>query len=426
MNMQVRCWFTVLLAILGCSAFALAADQCLLCHQMLEGKLKTPTDTWAEDIHGQKGLTCAACHGGDANTDDMMKAMSRAAGFVGKPARSRIPRLCARCHSDGAFMREYNPSLRTDQLAQYRTSVHGKRLAAGDTKAAVCSDCHSVHEIRPASNPLSTVHPLKVAETCARCHVNGEYMKAYKIPTDQFAGYQASAHYAAMANRGDLSAPTCSTCHGNHGAAPPGVASVENVCSTCHVFQAQLFDESPHKKAFAAMNLAACIACHSNHRIVPPTDAMLGTGPGSICLNCHVEGDAGYAKAAQMSQSIAELEKALANSDAILDRAERSGMEVSQPKLEQGEARENLIKARVNIHSFDPAKVAEVVAAGKKLAAKTYRAGREALRERDFRRKGLAISLITILVVLFGLRMKLRSIEARQAAQADEANKDSL
>ncbi len=424
MNMRVRRWFTILVGILGCSAFALAADQCLVCHEALEDKLKAPTDTWAEDIHGQKGLACAACHGGDSNTDDMMKAMSRAAGFVGKPARSRIPQLCSRCHSDGAFMRKYNPSLRTDQLAQYRTSVHGKRLASGDTKVAVCTDCHSAHDTRPASNPLSTVHALKVAETCGRCHARADYMKPYKIPTDQFAGYQASVHYAAMANRGDLSAPTCSTCHGNHGAAPPGVASVENVCSTCHVFQAQLFDESPHKKAFAAMNLAACIACHSNHRIVPPTDAMLGTGPGSICLNCHAEGDAGYAKAARMSQSIASLEKALADSDAILDRAERSGMEVSQPKLEQGEARENLIKARVNIHSFDPARVAEVVAAGKKLAEKTYRAGREALRERDFRRKGLAISLITILVVLFGLRMKLRSIEARQATPADETKEN--
>jgi hypothetical protein len=63
--------------------------------------------------------------------------------------------------------------------------------------------------------------------------------------------------------------------------------------------------------------------------------------------------------------------------------------------------------------------------AGKDVAAKTYQAGLAALRERDFRRKGLAISLITILVVLFGLRMKLRSIEARQAAEAEQEKKSS-
>ena len=422
MSMGMKRWFWLMAVILAGSGLAWAADQCLVCHQMLEDRLKTPTDTWTADIHGQKGLTCAACHGGDAASEDMMKAMSPAAGFVGKPTRSQIPRLCARCHSDGAYMRRYNPSLRTDQLAQYHTSVHGKRLAAGDTKVAICSDCHSIHGIRPASDPLSTVHPLKVAETCSRCHANAAYMKPYKIPTDQFAGYQASVHYSAMVNRGDLSAPTCSTCHGNHGAAPPGVASVENVCSTCHVFQAQLFDESPHKKAFAAMNMAPCITCHSNHRIVAPTDAMLGTGEGSICLNCHAEGDAGYAKAGQMAKTIADLDKSLADSDAILDRAERSGMEVSQAKLEQVQARENLIKARVNIHSFDPAKVAEVATAGGKIAEKTYQAGVAALRERDYRRKGLAVSLITILVVLYGLRKKLRSIEKRQATPA---NKDS-
>ena len=67
----------------------------------------------------------------------------------------QIPELCGHCHSDGAFMRKYNPSLRTDQLAQYKTSVHGKRLLQGDTKVAVCIDCHGVHDLRPASDPRS-------------------------------------------------------------------------------------------------------------------------------------------------------------------------------------------------------------------------------------------------------------------------------
>ncbi len=77
-----------------------------------------------------------------------MDAMSKAAGFRGKIQRNQIPELCGHCHSDGAFMRKYNPSLRTDQLAQYKTSVHGKRLLQGDTKVAVCIDCHGVHDLR--------------------------------------------------------------------------------------------------------------------------------------------------------------------------------------------------------------------------------------------------------------------------------------
>ena len=57
----------------------------------------------------------------------------------------------------------------------------------------------------------------------------------------QFADYQKSVHYAALTKGNDLSAPTCNDCHGNHGAAPPGVGSVANVCGTCHAVFAQKF-----------------------------------------------------------------------------------------------------------------------------------------------------------------------------------------
>jgi predicted CXXCH cytochrome family protein len=237
-------------------------------------------------------------------------------------------------------------------------------------------------------------------------------MKGYSIPTDQFAGYSASVHHQALAVRGDLSAPTCTTCHGNHGAAPPGLASVEFVCATCHVFQAQLFDTSPHKSAFAAMGMGACVTCHSNHRITPPSDAMLGTGKDSVCLNCHSPGDAGYAGAEKMSRLLQQLQDAIARSDEVLGRAERSGMEVSQAKLEHAQARDALTKARVTIHTFDPARVETDIQSGMKVTEKTYRAGVAALEERDYRRLGLGVSLITIVIVLVGLRLYIRKIEA--------------
>ena len=181
----------------------------------------------------------------------------------------KFPQLCGSCHSDPAYIRQFNPSLRTDQLSQYRTSVHGKRLALGDTKVAVCTDCHSVHDLRAPTDSQSTVNPVNVANTCARCHADASYMAEYKIPTNQFAEYGKSVHHEALVVRGDLSAPTCTTCHGNHGATPPGFASVANVCSTCHVFQAQLFDSSPHKEAFSSAGLPGCVTCHSNHGITP-------------------------------------------------------------------------------------------------------------------------------------------------------------
>jgi hypothetical protein len=391
-------------------ARAQQANTCLDCHSALDPPLQVTPEQFAQDIHAQKGLTCAACHGGDPTKADM-DAMSKAAGFRGKPARRDIPALCGKCHSDAAYIRQFNPSLRTDQYAQYLTSVHGKRLAKGDTKVAVCIDCHGVHGIRPASDTRSKVHPTNVAETCARCHADAAYMKGYGIPTDQYANYKASVHHEALAVRGDLSAPTCTTCHGNHGAAPPGVATVQNVCATCHVFQAQLFEKSPHEAAFQAASLPGCVTCHSNHRIVHPTDAFLGTGKQSICTNCHTQGDAGYQAADEFQQQIAKLQSAVQSSDAILNRAESAGMEVGEARLEQDQARDALTKARVTIHEFNPQALERGVAAGLKITDTTYKAGQAALAERDYRRKGLGVSLFFIIVVVIGLWLYIRYIE---------------
>ena len=199
----------MLLVPLG-AARAQTMNTCIDCHGALDPPLQVTAEQFSHDIHFQKGLSCASCHGGDPTKADM-DAMSKGAGFRGKIEKAQVPALCARCHADAAVMRQYNPSLRTDQLSQYRTSVHGKLLAKGNSKVAVCTDCHGVHDLRAPSDGASKVHPLNVASTCSRCHANAEYMKEFKIPTDQFAKYSGSAHHEAMTVRGDLSAPTCTT-----------------------------------------------------------------------------------------------------------------------------------------------------------------------------------------------------------------------
>ena len=308
-------------------------------------------------------------------------------------------------------MRKFNPSLRTDQFSQYLTSVHGKELAKGNTKVAVCVDCHSVHNIQPPNDPRSSVYPLNVAPTCAHCHANADYMKDFKIPTNQFDLYSQSVHHQALAVRGDLSAPTCSTCHGSHGAAPPGVDSVARVCSTCHVFQAQVFDAGPHKDAFASMNLPGCVTCHSNHRVLHPTDALIGTSKDSICITCHSEGDAGADTAQKIHDSLVKLDTAIQRSDELLSRAERSGMEVSDAQLAEIEARDHLTKARVELHSVSLSRVDPEIQAGLKVTQKTWQEGEEAIAELQYRRKGLLVSVITIFCVVIGLFLMIRKLD---------------
>jgi predicted CXXCH cytochrome family protein len=391
---------------------AASQDTCLDCHSLLEGALAQPAQAFANDIHRSNGFTCAGCHGGDPSSEDPEVSMSPAKGFRGKISRQETPAMCARCHSDAELMHRYKPQQRVDQLTQYRTSVHGQRLAGGDQNVANCVDCHSVHDIREARHALSPVHPLRLPKTCARCHADAEHMQSYNIPTDQLAKYERSVHWQAVAERRDLSAPTCATCHGNHGATPPGVASVENVCGSCHVVFQRLFDESPHKQAFETMGMAACIVCHSNHEITAPAAAMLGVAEGAVCVNCHSEGETAYAAAAAMRGKLDELRGAMESSEAMLETAEQSGMEVSQGQIELSSANESLVKARVQVHAFRPEAVEEAVAEGLAQARGSYETGQQALEERDFRRTGLAVSLLTIVLTMAGLWLAVRHIES--------------
>jgi predicted CXXCH cytochrome family protein len=187
---------------------------------------------------------------------------------------------------------------------------------------------------------------------------------------------------------------------------------VANVCSTCHVFQVQLFEASPHKAAFAAAGMPACVTCHSNHAILHPTDDLIGTGEKAICTQCHTEGDSGYAAAAKMKESLRQLALAIGNSEDKLKQAERSGMEVGQAKLELVQARDALTKARVTIHTFNVEKVEADTKPGMAVAMKGYDAGVGALKERNVRRIGLGFSLVAIAIMVAGLTFYIKRIES--------------
>ena len=399
------------------SAAAQPQDRCAACHlEIGDDRLATPAKQFPEDIHKAKGFGCVACHGGDAG-EEGMEAMDRKKGFIGKPARQQIPQLCGRCHSDAQFMKQYNPALRVDQVAEYSTSVHGRRLAQfNDPKVAVCVSCHPAHSIRPPSDPKSTVHPLRVADTCGGCHGNAKYMEEYKIPTDQLAKYKTSVHWNAMSVKGDLSAPTCNKCHGNHGASPPGVKWVGNVCGQCHTVMADYFRTSVHAKAFADMGTPGCATCHENHGIQKPSDAMLGLGDKAVCSTCHSADDKGGQSAAQMRELIDSLSAQSQKAAAVLRRAEEAGMEVSQAEFDLNGAREALVKARAAVHAFSVDAVKKETDPGLSIGEKAYTRGLHALEDMRFRRAGLGVSLVIILAVIAGLVMKIRQLESRRSA----------
>jgi hypothetical protein len=301
-----------------------------------------------------------------------------------------------------------------DQVAEYLTSVHGQRLVQlGDTLVATCANCHPAHNVRPPSDPQSSVHPQNVAELCGSCHGNAAYMAEYDIPTDQLERYQLSVHRRQLVEAGDLSAPTCNDCHGNHGAAPPGLSWVGNVCGQCHATMGELFRESQHAELFAMLGVPGCATCHGNHEILDATTEFLGATEGTACAQCHAPEDAGGAVAQQMRALIDSLDGQLDSARQLLEQAENRGMEVSQALFELESANNARIGARAAVHGFDLAAVASEVEEGLAVTGAGIGAGERALDEWDFRRIGLAVSVVIILALIGGLLLRIRELDRR-------------
>jgi len=311
--------FAALTLLLATVTFAAQPPtSCTNCHSssLFTPQQRAKVQSLHNDVHYDAGLSCHNCHGGnpDVNADKAhaMDAKFAANPFVGRPTRAQIPDFCGKCHASAEVMKKFNPAARVDIVQEYRTSVHGQKLAQGDTNVATCIDCHSVHGIRAKTSPDSPVYPTHVAETCSRCHSDATKMASYQIPTDQFARWRVSVHAKAMFEKNDLTAPTCNDCHGNHGATPPGVESVSFVCGTCHGREAELFRKSPkmagwtnHNELLASgakcadchaddarakvtlAKFGECITCHENHAVVRPSVAMIGSLPDVPCAFCH-------------------------------------------------------------------------------------------------------------------------------------------
>jgi len=174
-----------------------------------------------------------------------------------------------------------------------------------------------------------------------------------------------------------------------------------------------LFQTSPHKDAFAAMGFPGCVTCHSNHAIKHPTDEMVGAAPKAAGMQCHTAGDTGSMQAEAMHTQLTSLASAIAASEELLSRAERQGMEVSQPKLQETQARDALLKARVAVHAFRDSELKQDTDAGLAVTRQTYAAGQKAMQEWRFRRVGLGLSLVMIALTLVGLGFYIRNLERK-------------
>jgi predicted CXXCH cytochrome family protein len=399
------------------------SNVCASCHsnpdRMQKFGSKLPTGQWdklQQSIHGKPGTSggtriaqCTACHPAHGV---LSKSNPRSPVYP-----LNVVATCTRCHSNAAYMRSYNPALAVDQLDKYRTSVHGMLNAKGDSKVAECASCHGSHDILPHTEPNSHVYAISLPHTCARCHSDTAYMKEYRIPTDQYDKYARSVHGIALLQKKDVGAPACNSCHGNHGATPPGVESISMVCGTCHALNAEMFAGSPHKKAFDQRKLPECATCHGNHEIIAASDALLGTSKEAVCSRCHSpqENARGYAAAGEMRRLIDSLETLEGQARSVIADAEQKGMEVTEPKFKMREIRQARLESKTVIHSFDAGRVRETVSKGLAIASNVKLEGETAVDQYYFRRLGLGISTLVITVLAVALGLYIRRLERVRA-----------
>jgi hypothetical protein len=134
----------------GCHA-TVASEQ----HASLHGKAAARGDKLAP--------TCITCHGGHGILSH-------------KDPKSpvtvmNIPLLCGKCHREGSEVSLTHDIPQENILGNYADSIHGEGLfKKGLTVTAVCTSCHSAHNILPHGDPKSTINAKNVVGTCTQCH----------------------------------------------------------------------------------------------------------------------------------------------------------------------------------------------------------------------------------------------------------------
>ena len=382
-------------------------DSCISCH-MDEENMPEDFNKW--DIHLQKGLSCAGCHGGNPNINDE-DAMAESEGFIGVPDKKDIPQFCGKCHSDIKMMRTYQPRIQTDQVSQYFTSVHGQKLKKGDKKVADCTSCHTSHSILPAKDPRSSVYAINVPETCKKCHSDKEYMKEYKIRTDQYSEFVVSVHGKALLEKKDTGAPACNDCHGNHGATPPGLTSISHVCGTCHYNNMEYFSATVMSAKFEEQKIHGCEECHGNHNVMKTNIEMVGTDDKAVCVKCHKSGDEGYETAKAIRKSLVNLSQDLDSLAMEQKEVERIGMDDMDINYLYQEAHQSFIKAQTLVHTFDSTKVEAETYKGIKKSKEASLIAVNQIKEHKTRRLGLGITTIFITLLVIALYFKIKEID---------------
>jgi cytochrome c553 len=179
----------------------------------------------------------------------------------------RYAAVCTDCHGVHDIQGVGEPHLMAKQprtcgrchelvFNEYKESIHGREALAGNIDSPLCVDCHGEHGIASPRDEKSPVFRTHIPDTCSNCHARPEVMKKYGIPEDRIATFIDSLHGIAV-GFGSKTAATCASCHGVHDilpAADPGSkVNPANLRSTCG--QPDCHPQMPEKIASAQIHV---------------------------------------------------------------------------------------------------------------------------------------------------------------------------
>lgn len=246
-----------------------------------------------------KGLadapTCATCHGGH---DIRAKADRQSMVYP-----LNIVKTCAGCHEKhGNGGDDKSGAVR---VGDYLGSVHGKAIAKGGlVVAATCADCHRAHEVLPASNPQSSVFRDHVPATCGQCHVGVQEVYDTSVHGRKLAAGDAdapvctnchTAHRISAADTPRFMLDIVNECGACHDKPLKGGGDGRSLYAT--------YRRSYHGQVtqLGFDRAARCSSCHGAHDVMEldnPASRLFGDNRVRTCAqaNCHAGASASFAK----------------------------------------------------------------------------------------------------------------------------------
>lgn len=240
---------------------------CLLCHNvpwrtktLADGtllNLYVSSDLIESSVHGatdkHPALGCVDCHIGQTFPHFLSPTIKD-----GRTFSLSAVEMCVGCHQQ--------------QATELESGRHAEAIREGNTRAAVCTDCHGAHDVAPVAE-----QPGLVAGVCGDCH------------TTTLTEFHDSPHV----NIGPLG---CGNCHSPH-SQRPRVGTVEQpdtLCLDCHNNLPNLLIHEQHSNE---EHPVGCVECHmetsqpADHTLpVAYSDTPTGHTmrmQTSACTTCH-------------------------------------------------------------------------------------------------------------------------------------------